>query len=82
MRSDLDQREYIIRDREGDYFLGWRSTEWETVKRFALWTKIKREALKLTLRDLPKNGYMELVCGFSGLTLERVKVAQSVSAVY
>lgn len=70
---DLELREYIIRDRDGDYFMGWEATPWETVKRGAIWTKNRLEAVRLSMSDLPKWGYMELVCGFTGLTLERVK---------
>ena len=73
MKTDIDTREYVLRDRDGEYFLGWESTGWETVKGFALWTTRKAAAPTFTLADLPKVGYMDLVCGFSGLQLERVK---------
>lgn len=69
---DLDQRLYIIRHQDGDYFLGWEGTGWETVKRFAHWTKEKAKAARLTLKDWDKNGYMDLICGFSGCKLEHV----------
>jgi hypothetical protein len=71
--GDVDDRRYVVRHRDGDYFAGWESTPWETVKGFATWTKKKSEALVLALSDLPKFGYMDLVCGFSATQLERVK---------
>ncbi|HEY3661453.1 MAG TPA: hypothetical protein VGK91_09540 [Candidatus Udaeobacter sp.] len=67
--GDIAERVYVIRDRDSDYFVGWQGTEWETVKRFALWTKNVRDAAQIKMKDLQRSGYMDLVCGFSGLKL-------------
>ena len=71
----VDDREYVIRNRDGEYFLKWdaQSQSWETVKAIARWTANKSEALRSTLSDLPKIGYMDLISGFTGTTLVRVK---------
>jgi hypothetical protein len=74
---ETDNRLYMIRNRDGEYFSEWESTGWETVKGFAVWTRIKEKALRSSLSDLPKYGYMDLVCGFAGLTLERVRPVES-----
>jgi hypothetical protein len=75
LNANDDQREYFLRNRDGEYFLKWDSQgrDWTTSKAFACWTKKKSEASRFTLSDLPKIGYMDLICGFSALQLVRVK---------
>lgn len=66
---DIDQRVYVVRAPDGDYFRTWEGTEWETVKRFAHWSRDIRQAKQIKFGDLAKAGFIDLVCGFSGLQL-------------
>lgn len=65
----IDERVYVVRAPDGDYFRKWEGTEWETVKRFAHWSADVRQAKQIKLGDLAKAGFIDLVCGFSGLQL-------------
>jgi hypothetical protein len=67
-----DRRRYRIRHPDGDYFKKWEGTPWETVKRFAIWTKDATEAMTQTLAEWEKGAMMDLVCGFGGVRLEQV----------
>lgn len=57
-------RRYFIRSPEGEYFRKWEPTDWETVKRVAVWTRNKAEAMVLTLREWEKQNYTEAIFGF------------------
>lgn len=72
MKNDEDPRRYRVRLNH-EYFAGWERAGWETVKRFATWTTDPRKATTFRLSEAESAGYMDLVCGFSGLELEEVK---------
>lgn len=69
----FDDTLVVIRHPDGAYFRKWEATGWETVKRFAHWTRDVDEAAKIKFGELGKFGVIDLVCGFSGLRLERVE---------
>jgi hypothetical protein len=68
----VDERRYVIRSRDGDYFERWKSTGWETVKRSAHWTNDFTKAAQVGIDDLDSFGWIDLVCGFSGLKLVQI----------
>jgi hypothetical protein len=68
---DFNYRVFVLQERGGDFFAGWESTPWETVKRTAKWDKSK--GLEIKGADLNKSGYPELVAGFGGIRLVRVR---------
>jgi hypothetical protein len=68
----LSERRYVIRLRSGEYFTKWRSTEWETVSKVAVWTKQVNAAHVFAISKLSET-MTAIVCGFAGSRLERIK---------
>lgn len=55
---------------EGEYFAGWKGTNWATVPRTALWTKDRKQAAQVKIDTvIDRQDLMHIVTGFSNTKL-------------
>ncbi len=70
-----DQRRYVIQSNNGEYFVRYESTKWETVKTSEIWSKDINEAYVFRLKELQEHGsnYPELCTKYTALKLIEVE---------